>query len=69
MPAHEFVCEDCKADVFSWGGPPDETRCVGCSIIHGMKLTPTEETELRGLFGCELPEADDALRATDQSPG
>jgi hypothetical protein len=58
MEAREFVCVDCKANVFVWGGPPDETRCMGCSIIHGMKLTPREETELRALFGCELPETE-----------
>jgi hypothetical protein len=34
---------------------------MGCNIVRSMNLTPSEEVELRRLFGCELPESDDAL--------
>jgi hypothetical protein len=61
---------DCGSDVFSFGGPADETRCMGCQIIRSMDLTPREEAELRKLFGCEREVANDnALRPTDQSSG
>jgi hypothetical protein len=67
---HEFVCEDCKAQVFSFGGPADETRCMGCNIIHEMQpLTEAQETTLREILGCQLSESDDALREPDASPG
>jgi hypothetical protein len=70
MRVHEFVCTDCKTDVFSFGGPPDETRCVGCNTVRElMPMLPERERQLRDLLGCQLPKDDDALRATDQSPG
>jgi hypothetical protein len=70
MRVHEFVCADCKANVISYGGPTDETRCVGCNTVRSlMPLSPEGEKELRDLLGCQLPKDDDALRATDQSPG
>ncbi|HEX3520798.1 MAG TPA: hypothetical protein VHT52_01770 [Stellaceae bacterium] len=56
---HEFVCADCKADVFSFGGAPDETRCVGCETVRElMPMSPEKEAELRDLLGCQLPKDD-----------
>jgi hypothetical protein len=70
LGAREFVCADCKIDVCSYGGPPDETRCMGCNIIRSMDLSPAEEAELRHLFGCEIEKANDnALRPTDARSG
>lgn len=57
---HEFVCADCKAAVFSYGGPEDQTRCASCETIAELKaegkMSPGGEAELRKLLGCELPE-------------
>jgi hypothetical protein len=59
MPPHEFVCADCKVDVFSFGGPDEQTRCASCEVVAELKvekgLTPEAEAELRRLLGCELP--------------
>ena len=55
MEAHEFVCLDCEADVYSWGGPPNATRCASCDLVRSMDLEPDRERELRSLLGCELP--------------
>lgn len=74
MPVHEFVCVDCKAEVFSYGGEPDATRCASCDIVFEMKadgkLTPHDEASLRELLGCQLPKGDDdGVREPNQSPG
>jgi hypothetical protein len=70
LEAREFICADCKANVFSFGGDADETRCLGCDIIHGMKpLTAIQETTLREILNCQLPESDDALRTEDTGSG
>jgi hypothetical protein len=52
---HEFVCEDCKADVFSFGGPSDETRCAGCELVRSLNLSPVRDAALRVILGCEIP--------------
>lgn len=71
MPAREFICEDCKSSVFSWGGLEDAERCHGCDLIREMKadvpkLTEESELKLRELLGCMLPkEGEDALREPD----
>ena len=70
MAAHEFVCEDCKANVIVFIGPTDRTRCLGCEIIHGMQpLTEAQETTLREILSCQLSESDDALREPDKRSG
>jgi hypothetical protein len=75
MPVHEFVCVDCKAEVFSYGGEPDATRCASCDIVFEMKadgkLAPHDEASLRELLGCQLPPKgdDDGVREPNQSPG
>jgi hypothetical protein len=70
LEAHEFICEDCKARVFSFVGPANETRCLGCDIIHGMQpLSEAKETALREILGCQLSESDDAIRAEDTGSG
>jgi hypothetical protein len=60
---HQFICADCKSDVFSYGGPDTATRCANCEVIAEMReergLTPQAEAELRVLLGCELPKGDD----------
>jgi hypothetical protein len=62
-PVHEFVCADCKADVFSFGGEPDATRCASCEIVHEMKedgkLTPEAEASLREMLSCQIPREDE----------
>jgi hypothetical protein len=35
---------------------------MGCNIIRSMDLTPSEETELRELFGCVKEVANDNRR-------
>ena len=59
MPVHEFVCLDCEANVFSYAGTGEETRCASCELVCEMKeergLTPEAETTLREILGCELP--------------
>jgi hypothetical protein len=56
---HEFVCADCKATVFSYGGRDAATRCANCEVVAEMReergLTPDDEADLRKLLGCELP--------------
>jgi hypothetical protein len=56
---HEFVCADCKATVFSYGGRDATTRCASCEVVAEMReergLTPEDEADLRKLLGCELP--------------
>jgi hypothetical protein len=63
-PVHEFVCADCKSDVFSFGGESAATRCASCEVVAEMReergLTPQEEAELRVLLGCELPKGEQA---------
>jgi hypothetical protein len=59
---YEFVCADCKSNVFSYGGPDAATRCAPCETIAEMReergLTPEDEAELRKLLGCELPKGE-----------
>jgi hypothetical protein len=56
---HEFVCADCKSNVFSYGGRDAATRCASCEVVEELKardgMSPEAETELRKLLGCELP--------------
>ena len=63
MAPHEFVCADCKANVFNYGGPDDGTRCASCELIVEMRaetgLTPEAETGLRELLGCQIPREDE----------
>lgn len=67
---HEFVCADCKADVYSFGGDADETRCASCELVRSLKLSPLKAAALRVILGCEIPpETDNALRAQDESSG
>lgn len=60
MLPREFVCLDCKAHVFSYGGDPTAERCYNCTFIRGLELTPEKETELRKVLDCELCEADES---------
>jgi hypothetical protein len=70
LVAREFVCADCGINVFLFGGPADETRCMGCNIVIGMDLSPSEEATVRKLFGCEIEKANDnAIRPTDAGSG
>jgi hypothetical protein len=75
MLPHEFVCADCKSQVFSYGGEPDATRCASCETIAEMKaegkgMSPAAEAALRELLGCQLPTGDeDGVRGQDQSSG
>ena len=59
MAPHEFVCADCKADVFSFSELMPGPRCVSCEIVQELKdrdgMSPEAEKELRELLGCELP--------------
>jgi hypothetical protein len=59
MLPHEFVCADCKSQVFSYGGEPDATRCASCETILEMKaesgMTAEAEATLREILGCQLP--------------
>jgi hypothetical protein len=59
LAGHEFVCADCKSDVFSYGGIGTETRCASCETIAEIKeqsgMTPEAEARLRELLGCKLP--------------
>jgi hypothetical protein len=61
---YEFVCADCKSNVFSYGGPDTSTRCASCEVVVELReergLTPQEEAELRYLLGCELPKGEKA---------
>jgi hypothetical protein len=71
---HEFICADCKAQVFSYGGPDTATRCSSCEMVAEIKaehgMTAEAERELRALLGCQLPKGDDdGVRETNQSPG
>lgn len=56
---HEFVCADCKSNVFSYGGRDAATRCASCEVVEELKardgMSPEAETELRKLLGCEIP--------------
>ena len=58
-PVHEFVCVDCKSDVFSFGGEPEATRCASCEVVQELKardgMSPEAEAELRELLGCQIP--------------
>jgi hypothetical protein len=59
LPVHEFVCADCKADVYSFGGEPEATRCASCEVVQELKardgMSPEAEAELRELLGCQIP--------------
>jgi hypothetical protein len=64
LVVHEFVCADCKVDVFCWSGPVAPTRCAPCETVRDIKardrMSPEAEAELRELLGCELPKEDEA---------
>jgi hypothetical protein len=59
LVVHEFVCADCEVDVFSFGGPAEQTRCASCQTIRDMKardpMTPEAEAALREILGCVIP--------------
>jgi hypothetical protein len=59
LAPHEFVCADCKADVFSFGDLMPGPRCASCDVVQELKardgMSPEAETELRDLLGCQLP--------------
>jgi hypothetical protein len=65
---HEFVCADCKSNVFSYGGPDTATRCASCEVVAELReergLTPEDEADLRKLLGCELPKEADRAGST-----
>lgn len=56
---HEFVCEDCDAEVFSYGGNPDDTLCRSCRTIAELKaegpMKPETEAALREILGNVMP--------------
>ena len=54
MPPTEFICSDCKAHVFSYGGDPNATRCYNCNYIHNLQLDPEREAEMRRILDCEI---------------
>ena len=65
MAVREFVCADCKTDVFRFGGEDAPTHyCASCEIVHELKardgMSLEAETELRKLLGCELPKGEKA---------
>lgn len=75
MNMRDFVCDDCKTQVFEFGGDSGPTLCMGCVMIREMKakngLTVKQEADLREILHCQIPAAesdDDALRETDKSP-
>ena len=59
MIVHEFVCADCKANVFSFGGPEGQTVCRCCLTIREMKarepMTPEQEMQLREILHNVIP--------------
>lgn len=70
MNSREFVCDDCRTNVFTFGAAVSEPDlCNGCQTIREMKakcqLTPKQEADLREILHCQLPRDDDALRPTD----
>ena len=63
-PVHEFVCDDCKANVFSYGGRDGATRCASCEVIVELKeerggMSPAAEATLREILGCQIPREDE----------
>lgn len=58
----EFICVDCKAHVYNYGGGEDRgDRCYNCYFIRNLELSPDKEAELREVLGCELVEAHESL--------
>jgi hypothetical protein len=55
----EFICEDCRSHVYSYGGDPQVTRCHMCHQIHSMQLTAEKEKELRKALDCEIEGEED----------
>jgi len=57
MLIHEFVCEDCEVEVFSFGGSGPVCGC--CLTIREMKerepMTPEAEAQLREILGNVIP--------------
>lgn len=76
METRDYVCADCKVNVFEFASA-DTARtspyCASCEMIRNMKaegkLSAKNEADLREILDCMIPEDDDALRTTDQSPG
>ena len=52
----EFICEDCKSVVFTYGGNDHagRTRCYDCTFVRSMELDAAGEKELRELLCCQL---------------
>lgn len=66
MLPREFICLDCKAHVFNYGGGEDRgDRCYNCHFILGLELAPETEAELRRMLDCELREADESPGGQD----
>lgn len=60
MLPREFVCVDCKAYVFNFGGGEDRgDRCYKCHYIRGLHVGPETEAVLRRVLDCELREKPD----------
>lgn len=59
MSIREFVCADCKVEVFAYDGALNQTACDSCMIIREMKahgaMTPDAEAALRELLGNVIP--------------
>lgn len=59
MEIHEFVCDDCQVDVFSFGGDPAAKLCSSCQTIREINarspMTPAAEAALREILGCVIP--------------
>jgi hypothetical protein len=58
MAPHEFVCADCKADVFSFSERMKPPYCASCEMVRDLKardgMSPEAEAELRELLGCQI---------------
>lgn len=56
---HEFVCADCEVEVFSFGGPAEQTVCQSCQTVREINardpMTPAAEAALREILGCVMP--------------
>lgn len=60
MLPREFVCVDCKAHVYNYGGGEDRgDRCYNCHFIRTLELSPDKEAELRRVLDCELRQEDE----------
>jgi hypothetical protein len=59
LEIHEFVCDDCQTDVFSFGGDPAAKLCSCCQTVREINarfpMTPADEARLREILGCVIP--------------